>query len=229
MNTRFQKLPAERQATILSAIFAEVAEHGFEKASVAGIAERAGTSKASLFYYFDDRDSMLAAAVAALFSDVLGLGKDAPPLSVPPSAEALWAGLEMAYRGVAERVAEDPVRAGFGREWLKLMSKEETPSILAPFVEQARAVVDQLVSAGLACGALRADLPRPLLVRTLFAVAVAADTWMADEARRGASVDELARPVMALVRSAFGAPAGAPNRSKARKATSGRRRTLSGQ
>lgn len=216
MGGRLDKLVPERRAAILGAILAEVAEHGFDAASVARIAARAGASKASLFYYFADRDEMLAAAVASFLGEVVGgAGAEAPPLPAPATPEAFWSAFEAMYRGAVERLAADPVRARFARAWIALLARDDVPGALRPFVERARGLVDALVSAGLASGALRSDVPRPLLVRTMFAVAIAADTWMAEEVHRGTPVDTAIRPVIALVRSAFGgAPAGEARRRR---------------
>jgi AcrR family transcriptional regulator len=206
VESRFDKVVPERRAVILGAIVAEIAEHGFAAASVAGIAARAGTSKASLFYYFADRDEMLAAAVGAVLGEVLGSAEDGlPALPQATTPGAFWAAFEAIYRGMAERLASDPVRARFARAWLGVLDREDIPGALQPFVERTRGLIDAMVTAGLSCGALRSDIPRPLLVRVLFATAIAVDTWMAEEVARGTPVDAAVRPVLALVRSAFGA------------------------
>lgn len=207
MTGRWRKLPADRRALLIEAIVAEVGERGFQGASVAGIAERAGTSKASLFYHFTDRDEMLAVAVGSLLEELLGAGEGGE-LALPEAAtpEQFWSGFEAAYRGMAQGLAASPARARFARAWLEQMGRSDLPKALAPLMDRLRAAADHLVSTGIELGALRSDLPRPLLVRALFALAIAADGWMAGEVQGGAPVDEAVRPVLALVRSAFGAP-----------------------
>lgn len=212
---RFQKLPPERRAVILGAITAEVAEHGFAGASVTRIAERAETSKASLFYYFADRDEMLAAAVGAFFEQVLGLPPDGgAPLPVPAPAKDFWAGIEELYRSAVERMRADPARARFAHAWLEVMGRSDPPPALRPFVDRARAMVDALVSAGVERGAIRPGFPTPLLSRTLFAFVVAADGWMAETVlHRNMPMESAVGLVLGLVRAAFEAPRPAKERA----------------
>lgn len=206
MEARLSRLPPERRAQILAAIAAEIADRGLEGASVAGIARRAGGSKASLFYYFPDRDAMVLAAATAFLEEVLGLPPDGAPPPFPSEPAAFWAVFEAMYLGLAERLSKDPVRARFARVWIDAMARDAVPGPLRPLVERTRAVMSQLVAAGLSCGALRSDVPRPLLERALFALALGVDAWMAEAVLAGEPVERAAGVVLALVRSAFAAP-----------------------
>ena len=55
---RFDKLPPERQATILDAATVEFATAGYENASLNRIIERAELSKGATYYYFDGKEDL---------------------------------------------------------------------------------------------------------------------------------------------------------------------------
>ncbi|MEU1168803.1 helix-turn-helix domain-containing protein, partial [Streptomyces sp. NPDC005921] len=59
----YTKTPA-RRAEIVGAARASFAEHGFAKASVRDIAERAGITHAGLLHHFRNKDELLAAVLA---------------------------------------------------------------------------------------------------------------------------------------------------------------------
>lgn len=66
---RIGRLPAadrqQRRAQILRAAMAEIAEHGYEGATTARIAERAGASKETLYAWFGDKPGLVAALIEA--------------------------------------------------------------------------------------------------------------------------------------------------------------------
>ena len=55
MNERFNQLPEERQSQILNGAMQAFSEHGYDKCSMADVAEHAGVSKALLFHYFNTK------------------------------------------------------------------------------------------------------------------------------------------------------------------------------
>jgi TetR/AcrR family transcriptional regulator len=55
MNERFNQLPEERRSQIMNGAMQAFAEHGYDKCSVADVAELAGVSKALLFHYFNTK------------------------------------------------------------------------------------------------------------------------------------------------------------------------------
>ncbi len=205
MTARFQKLSAARRATITDAIIAEIAERGFESAAVASIAERAQTSKASLFYYFTDRDEMLAAGLEAFFGDLLASGL--PSIAAPLFDGDFWSGFEAIYAAFAAQLAGDPVRARFVRAWISLIQTDTTSPTLAAWTARAKTVIESVLAEGVARGAMRRDVPTALLSRAVLAMALAVDAWMAETIAAGGDAREAARVAVALFRSAFGGAA----------------------
>jgi TetR/AcrR family transcriptional regulator len=58
MNERFNQLPEERQLQILNGAMWAFTEHGYDKCSMADVAEHAGVSKALLFHYFNTKAAL---------------------------------------------------------------------------------------------------------------------------------------------------------------------------
>lgn len=69
MPTNRQTVPrADREAEILEAAVGEFAAHGFDAATVAGVAARAGMTAANVHYYFGGKDDLFAATVLAFYA-----------------------------------------------------------------------------------------------------------------------------------------------------------------
>ncbi|MFO0559944.1 MAG: TetR/AcrR family transcriptional regulator [Polyangiales bacterium] len=200
MNGRFRKRSEERQRAITDAVIEEVAARGFEGAAVASIAERAGMSKASLFYYFVDRDELLATGLERWFSEHAAGG--AIPTEALTSG-SFWTAFEAMYQQRAEKVATQPTHVRFARAWITLVQQGTTSPLLAPWVDRARAMIESVLELGITQGAVRSDLPRALLSRAVLSMALTADGWMTEQLSSGANPSETVRVVLALFRSAF--------------------------
>ena len=61
---------AEREAEILDAAQAEFSDAGFEDATVAAIARRAGMTAANVHYYFPTKDALVSAVAARAFEQL---------------------------------------------------------------------------------------------------------------------------------------------------------------
>ncbi len=74
----------QRRRRVLDAAFAELVEHGYEKTTMLGIAQRAGASKETLYSWFDNRDGLFSAMIEdnadhAATAIQAGLARDAEP------------------------------------------------------------------------------------------------------------------------------------------------------
>ena len=96
---RFHKLPPLQQQAILRAAFDEFATHGFHSASLNRIIDAAGTSKGSMYYYFDDKEELYAHVARGELGRMF---EAAGPFPVPAArnADAFWAALEDYYRRI---------------------------------------------------------------------------------------------------------------------------------
>ncbi|WP_128643244.1 TetR/AcrR family transcriptional regulator [Streptomyces sp. SS] len=98
---RFDRLPAERQESILTVARRHFADHGTEAASYNKIIEAAGFSKTAAYHYFDGWEDLLAAVLDGVLGRLLGaLGpwtaaRDEPECRVP-SRRWRWRALSSA-------------------------------------------------------------------------------------------------------------------------------------
>ncbi|HEX8725928.1 MAG TPA: helix-turn-helix domain-containing protein, partial [Gemmatimonadaceae bacterium] len=60
---RFDNLDPDKQERLFEAAADEFSDHGFEGASLNRIIDRAGMSKGSLYYYFNDKSDLYATVV----------------------------------------------------------------------------------------------------------------------------------------------------------------------
>ena len=63
VHERFDNLDAEKQERLFEAAADEFASHGFDGASLNRIIDRAGMSKGSLYYYFNDKNDLFATVI----------------------------------------------------------------------------------------------------------------------------------------------------------------------
>ena len=87
---RFHKLDLDKRELLLDAAMEEFAEHGFEQASINRIIERAGTSKGSMYYYFEHKEDLFMTVIAH-GSEQIGHGMDIEGLTARLESETLSA------------------------------------------------------------------------------------------------------------------------------------------
>lgn len=161
----------EKKARLLEAAAREFAAHGYELASINTILDEAGLSKGSFYYYFDDKADLAATLLIALSEPVLrivGFGAVSTP-------DEFWAELRRvsfiqlreleskrvpfeATTRLSNAMAKDPAFAA------KVM-----PHFL-PRMQETTAFLQR----GVEVGALRSDLPLPMLTALIQATKQAA-------------------------------------------------------
>lgn len=150
----------DKRALLLQQVVDQLAEHGIADLSLAPLAERLGTSKRMLIYYFGSRDDLIAAAIAASRPDVAYLFSDArDAASLREAAFALW---EAITRGRQQR----PIRILFQVLSLAPTQPERYAEVAA---EAVTAMVEPLVPVyrGLGFGDLDARARASLLISGL--------------------------------------------------------------
>ena len=195
---RFLSLaPAQRDA-ILDAAFAEFTEHGFNAASLNRIIASAGISKGSMYYYFDDKADLYSETVRVALSRLVE-GLELPALD-SGAPDEFWAEIEALAVRFASRLVTSPATVALVREVLResggpAQAASASQSAATPWLEQTLTTGQQL-------GAVRTDLPTPLLVATALALGQAMDTWLFDPAGT-TRVVEAVPPLIALMRDAL--------------------------
>ncbi|SFS34545.1 TetR/AcrR family transcriptional regulator [Saccharopolyspora flava] len=150
----------DKRAQLLAKAVDDLAEHGIADLSLAPMAERLGTSKRMLIYYFGSRDALIAEAIAASRPDVSDLFHDVRDTAdLEKAAWVLW---EAITRGRQRR----PIRILFQVLSLAPTQPERYAALAADAV---RAMVEPLVPVyrALGFGELEARSRASLLISGL--------------------------------------------------------------
>ncbi len=166
---RFAKLPAEKQAVILDAARNEIVDRGFADASMNRIIAAAGISKGAMYYYFADRDDLMAAVV----HDV-GDRFEAEVIAAvggPEACEDFWPCIERGLIVAAQHLGADPQALALGNAFhsgASLATIQELHTRVAGWIEK-------LVVLGQTLGAVRTDVPTSTLVAATTGLVTAVD------------------------------------------------------
>lgn len=171
---RFQALAPQKQQAILEAAADEFSRAGFEGASYNQIIARAGISKGAMYYYFDDKADLYLTIVANLSERMITAIGGLNPYN---DARSFWAAVRTLTIRMFAFVAEEPRLAGIAKSLLDTTSGPLSEA-LARYTDQAQAFILELLESGRELGAVREDLPLPLLAHLLSGLGEAFDRWL---------------------------------------------------
>ena len=179
---RFADLPELKRRLIVEAAADELANHGYDKASVNRVIAVAGISKGALYYWFEDKEDLFVhAAKAALAPLGAAIGKPGPV----GSPQGFWSGVQAMLDRAWEHLRENPRQLQVLRAIVRAHAAGDLDTRWTALTADTRAVATQVVLMGQALGAVREDLPIDLLIAVVMGIGEAADLWFEDR------VDEL--------------------------------------
>lgn len=172
---RPRTLPPARERTLLATAAREFAGAGFEGASLNTVIRACGMSKSSFYHFFDSKqalfDRVIEMASAALAKDL-----DVPDPACLAGPD-FWPRLD-AFVNRAMTVLARPSWYG---DLGKMFYLRDLPAAHNPTMHRVLKGVNDWVqdvlSAGRACGAVRDDLPASLQAEISFALLLAMDRW----------------------------------------------------
>ncbi|NLL36329.1 MAG: TetR/AcrR family transcriptional regulator [Fretibacterium sp.] len=151
--TRQERWDDAKRGALIEAAVEECASRGFEGASYNRIIERSGLSKGTVYYYFDNKESLLCTVMREIFDTLMA---DILPLDLPDTKELYWEKLGEYHRRGVDFIMENPLR---GRLMLMLSAEESALSGKIQLLhEQALKEVDDFLLRGQELGAVRRDL-----------------------------------------------------------------------
>lgn len=172
---RFEKMPEDKKKLILEAAAHEFAANGYEKTSINRILERAGISKGTAYYYFEDKEDLIATVVRHFWLQFI----DAPQSAISTSnAEDFWEKIEELYLHPYVDLENHPWMLGFGRSVWELPEEMRMSGHLGKVFSEAMEWVGGLVQYGRETGAIRTDLPEELETELLMALDSVHDRWL---------------------------------------------------
>jgi AcrR family transcriptional regulator len=216
---RFAKLAPAQQQAILGAALDEFAAHGFHDASLNRIIDAAGISKGSMYYYFDGKEDLFAHVTRVEFEHLFAaLGP--VDLSTDLEPDAFWSAVQTYYLDSMAAMAARPRLAALVRAWLATSGNAALQQAQQELEHELLPRIDDMLTAGQTCGAVRTDLPSGLLIAVALGMGRAMDTWMltqppgdADPSLIGALVDMLRRALQPVVTAGQAGPARSPRRA----------------
>lgn len=173
--SRFENLDDETREEILREAGEEFAEKGYESASLNEIIERAGISKGSLYYYFEDKEDLFATVVDVVAERVMSYATD---FSIEElDEENFWDEIGRVLRSVAEFASRHRWYVRFGRMIYKMRDRGPGTIRDSELFEVSRRWTERIIERGQEVGVVRTDVPREYLVEMSLAVGEASDRW----------------------------------------------------
>jgi len=175
--TRFRALSPAEQALWLDPAEAEFCQHGFARASMNRILAHAGQSKGRSYHYFSDKAALYRATLLRAFTRVEGL--DDTPVLQAQDAQEFWTRAVALAAALAAALQRDAALDALLRG---LFGETAAQNAMAEPLQDLRARVAAMIVAGQYNGAVRRDLPVPLLCEVTLGLARILDRWFADAA-----------------------------------------------
>ena len=172
---RFAKLDPEKQAMMLDIATEEFTKHGLEGASYNKIIERCGLSKGVMYYYFDNKED--------LFVTVLKRELSLPAPSDDAFAhiqqvDEFWEFIEELLLLVIQSLEQDAQKAQLLRHYTRALEKTSMREAYEEIENTLNAWMLLFFSCGQKVGAIRTDIPQPLLFAAALGLGQATDTWL---------------------------------------------------
>ncbi|MXP26694.1 TetR family transcriptional regulator [Altererythrobacter indicus] len=183
---RFRQLPDQQRADWLDIAEDEFRAFGFKGASLNGILARAALSKGQAYYYFADKGELYRAVIERAITKLADL-IDARPVQAN-SVDHYWQQIAALFGNVTLVFKENDHLAELGRGIYREAAAQEA---ITDLLEALHIRLQKVIDAGQAIGAIRTDLPLPLLTDMAFASMREADRWFAMNAQELSPHDAL--------------------------------------
>ena len=162
---RQERLDDAKRERLIDAAIEEFAEHGFDAASYNKIIELSGISKGTVYYYFDNKDSLLTTVAEEICRRFL---KAVGDLKLPETKEEYWSTDWEYHRRVIQFFSENPL---LGRVMFWLSSSDFcVDERLKLAHKQTSHFMEKLILRGQEIGAVRKDFPLETIERLMHAV-----------------------------------------------------------
>lgn len=172
---RFEKLDPDRKAAILQAAANEFATHGYAAASINRIVKAAGTSKGALYYWFEDKEDILATVASATierFGDLLGEPEE------PEDADAFWAWAERFCRDSLRLCKDDPHTIALIQCVLEAAEAGDGRGAVAAYQASLNHWYMAFMGSAIRLKVIDLKLPPSLMLMLLTSTAEALDRWL---------------------------------------------------
>ena len=159
----------------MDAATAEFVEKGYDEASVNQIIAAAGISKGSFYYYFEDKTDLFVAVLREhmSFDDLL----DFAHLEEATCHEEFWRFIREMTDEAMRRADEKPELMQLGVVAAALPPSAREHHSVVEFYAEASEYIVRLVTTGQRIGAVRDDLPLPVLIKLWVSIDTILSEW----------------------------------------------------
>jgi len=177
--SRFYNLTDDKQKKILESAVSEFTQRGFDGASLNQIISTAGLSKGSFYYYFENKIDLLVGVLEAFFSPDFIIILD--ELKQSSDTTKFWS--------IFRNVSIKQVARWFDNPWgLKLSGfivglpdHVTSSNQMTNYMEKWMGVLATLIEHGQNIGALRSDLPMPVMQKLWISNDQIITRWIVEE------------------------------------------------
>jgi AcrR family transcriptional regulator len=162
---RQERLDDAKRERLIDAAIEEFAEHGFDAASYNKIIESSGLSKGTVYYYFDNKDSLLETVLDEICQRFL---KAVGGMELPETKEEYWSAEWEYHQRVGRFFSENPL-VGRVMHWLSA-NDFHLDERLAPAHERVSCFTRKLLARGQELGTVRKDFPLETIERLMHAI-----------------------------------------------------------
>ncbi|MCX6598532.1 MAG: TetR/AcrR family transcriptional regulator [Acidobacteria bacterium] len=198
---RFEKLDPEKRDHIIRSAIEVFGEQGLDQTTLQDVATRAGVAKGLLYYYFEDRDDLLATLFEFVQSRLNLVLADLPTYH---DVESFWQFVERTVTNTIEGFAPVSWMVPFLERVMESVSQGKVPAGFEPRKQMTEQTMAGVVMDGMRLGALRRDLPPELMRSAIMMLMRACETWLFGRIRKGIATPGDAVVVRRLVQDAFG-------------------------
>jgi len=178
VHSRFENLDSATQEHLIQVAAEEFAERGYEGASVNRIIARAGISKGSLYYYFDDKADLYATVVERATARMIEL---AGGFSMEALTSAnFWSVFQGLMRDSTLYLEDNPWFMRLIRSFYRVRSVPSDAAGTGRVFDVIRRWTTDILGRGRELGTVRTDLPLDFMVEITMGMGEAGDRWIAE-------------------------------------------------
>ncbi|MBN2725611.1 MAG: TetR/AcrR family transcriptional regulator [Deltaproteobacteria bacterium] len=170
--SRFYNLSEEKQARILQAAKVEFIEKGPVKASLNRIIKNSGISKGAMYYYFNDKNDLLATVLDTFIKSFL----DSMEFNLDSSSiETYWSSFTSTFFEIFKTTEFQEIMT---------LSKGLSPEFLEDILKDSKYPqinhiwIGTMIKSGIEAGAVRKELPEKLSIDITIHLFSMLDTWL---------------------------------------------------
>ena len=198
---RFEKLDPEKRDHIIRSAIEVFGQQGLEQTTLQDVASRAGVAKGLLYYYFEDRDDLLATLFEFVQARLNLVLADLPAYH---DVESFWQFVERTATNTIQGFAPVSWMVPFLERVMESVSQGKVPAGFEPRKQMTEQAMAQVVLDAMRLGAIRRDLPPELMRAAIMMLMRACETWLFRRIREGTARVEDGALVRRLMQDAFG-------------------------